>query len=252
MVYSDADTPGGESVVNDNGSDSEILEDSNFNPHKCLNKQPFSGDGSPGDSGETAEQITETTPEDGSNGSGTAMGAMDSCSLASRPLAALPVSAASEVPDKLLTVTGEGNAASKKTVRFEESSTVEKLLDTVTKIEDSVGDVVVCGSPNDPNFWMSNWFPQSFVYEGVLYSCVEQCLTANKACLMKDDDTYTKIMATENPAKMKALGRKVTNYDEAKWAETRTLRTAAIVTNLNAITIFLSTYTLTSSRPSLT
>ena len=69
MVYSDADTPGGESGGNDNGSDSEILEDSNFNPHKCLNKQPFSGDGSPGDSGATAEQITETTPEDGSNGS---------------------------------------------------------------------------------------------------------------------------------------------------------------------------------------
>ena len=67
LDYSDADTPGGESVVNDNGSDSEILEDSNFNPHKCLNKQPFSGDGSPGDSGATAEQITETMPEDGSN-----------------------------------------------------------------------------------------------------------------------------------------------------------------------------------------
>ena len=67
LVYSDADTPGGESGGNDNGSDSEILEDSNFNPHKCLNKQPFSGDGSPGDSGATAEQITETMPEDGSN-----------------------------------------------------------------------------------------------------------------------------------------------------------------------------------------
>ena len=67
MVYSDADTPGGESGGNDNGSDSEILEDSNFNPHKCLDKQPFSGDGSPGDSGATAEQITETMPEDGSN-----------------------------------------------------------------------------------------------------------------------------------------------------------------------------------------
>ena len=68
MVYSDADTPGGESGGNDNGSDSEILEDSNVNSHKFGGKvEEFSGDGPPGDSGETAEQFTETTPEDGSN-----------------------------------------------------------------------------------------------------------------------------------------------------------------------------------------
>lgn len=80
--------------------------------------------------------------------------------------------------------------------------------------EGPVAKVVVCGSPNDLNYWMSNWYEQPFVHKGKPYTCVEQCLMAEKARLMGDSSTRAEIMAAESPAKMKSLGRQVANYDD--------------------------------------
>lgn len=64
----------------------------------------------------------------------------------------------------------------------------------------------------------SQWWLQPFVVEGVTYPTAEHWMMAQKAILFHDDAVLTQILATEKPADVKALGRKVANFDPEIWA----------------------------------
>lgn len=88
-------------------------------------------------------------------------------------------------------------------------------------------------------FWggpLSNWYPApikcSFfpikseqdmsleswdLPEVVKYSCVEQYMMAAKAKLFNDEETFEKIMKTNEPREQKALGRQVKNFIPEEW-----------------------------------
>jgi ribA/ribD-fused uncharacterized protein len=66
--------------------------------------------------------------------------------------------------------------------------------------------------------WPSNWHAAEFTLEGVTYGCVEQHMMAEKARLFGDGATLEKILAATTPREQKALGRKVTPFDEARWS----------------------------------
>lgn len=68
---------------------------------------------------------------------------------------------------------------------------------------------------------MSQWYPCSFVVDGVTYSSAEQFMMAEKARLMGDEEARGKMLATNDPADVKALGRAVKNYDGALWDRER-------------------------------
>lgn len=68
----------------------------------------------------------------------------------------------------------------------------------------------------------SQWFPCVFVDKDEnVYSCAEQYMMAQKALLFKTDKRnnkiFSKIMATNDPKKIKALGRKVYSFNENIW-----------------------------------
>ncbi len=63
----------------------------------------------------------------------------------------------------------------------------------------------------------SNWYPRTFVIEGVRYNCVEQYMMAKKAILFGDVTIYQQIMQTEDPGKCKDLGKLVRGFDPATW-----------------------------------
>lgn len=64
----------------------------------------------------------------------------------------------------------------------------------------------------------SNFYPVYFMdSDGVTYSCTEQYYMAKKALFFKDSFNYEKIMAETNPKQQKFFGRKVANFDKAKW-----------------------------------
>lgn len=50
---------------------------------------------------------------------------------------------------------------------------------------------------------------------------MEQYMMAEKARIMGDEDTRMQILATENPKDIKALGRRVKNFDPKKWDENK-------------------------------
>jgi len=69
--------------------------------------------------------------------------------------------------------------------------------------------------------WPSNWTPSPFKYAGIQYGCAEQYMMAEKARLFCDAAALQVILASDDPAEQKAMGRQIRGYDDAKWAEVR-------------------------------
>lgn len=68
---------------------------------------------------------------------------------------------------------------------------------------------------------LSQWFPASFEVDGQVYPTAEHWMMAGKARLFGDDEMLAAILAAEDPGKAKALGRKVRDFDQERWAEAR-------------------------------
>ncbi len=56
-----------------------------------------------------------------------------------------------------------------------------------------------------------------FQAENVIFSSMEQYMMYRKACLFKDSVIAKEILATNDVAKIKALGRQVSGFDEIIW-----------------------------------
>ena len=75
------------------------------------------------------------------------------------------------------------------------------------------------------NEWPSNWHPAEFDIEVNDTMChfhnTEQYFMYMKAIVFGDEDIAKQILEDGDPKKVKALGRKVQNYDERVWNEKR-------------------------------
>ena len=63
----------------------------------------------------------------------------------------------------------------------------------------------------------SQWQPFPFQVNAYHYSCAEQYMMSEKARLFGDEEVEKEIMNTSDPKLMKALGRKVRNFDPEVW-----------------------------------
>ena len=68
---------------------------------------------------------------------------------------------------------------------------------------------------------LSNWFMSESEVKGVRFNCVEQFMTFCKAKLFHDERTAQEIMAAPHPRQQKALGRRVSGYNDALWCDRR-------------------------------
>lgn len=69
-------------------------------------------------------------------------------------------------------------------------------------------------------FWggiYSQWYKAPIMIDGVRYTSNEQYMMAQKAQLFGDDVSYHKIMATNDCAKQKFIGRHVVGFTVEKW-----------------------------------
>lgn len=82
-------------------------------------------------------------------------------------------------------------------------------------------EIICFHNPDEPNGWLSNWYPSVFRHGGVKYVSMEQYMMYKKAVLFLDVDTAGQILATEKPGAIKALGRGVQNYNDAVWSGQR-------------------------------
>lgn len=81
---------------------------------------------------------------------------------------------------------------------------------------------IICfHNPNEENGYLSNWYPSPFVADGKKFSSAEQYMMYCKAKCFHDEEIAEKIMGTDEVAIIKALGRKVRNYEEEVWSRIR-------------------------------
>lgn len=67
----------------------------------------------------------------------------------------------------------------------------------------------------------SQWYLAPMTIDGQSFNCCEQWMMYSKAILFKDLDVANKILATNDPRTIKALGRTVKNFDSAIWDENK-------------------------------
>lgn len=78
-------------------------------------------------------------------------------------------------------------------------------------------NVVCFHKPDESNGYLSNWYLSDFEIGGIKYSSMEQYMMRQKAVLFGDKAIAEQIMETEDVGKIKALGRKVKNYNDTLW-----------------------------------
>lgn len=77
---------------------------------------------------------------------------------------------------------------------------------------------IVCfHNPNEDNGYLSNWYLSKFTVDNVTFSSMERYMMYKKAVCFRDKDTADRILATNDVAEIKALGRLVADYNESYW-----------------------------------
>ena len=77
---------------------------------------------------------------------------------------------------------------------------------------------VICfHNPDEDNGYLSNWYLSRFIANDMTFSSMEQYMMYKKAECFKDKDTAKKILATDDVAQIKALGKLVSNYNGSYW-----------------------------------
>ena len=69
-------------------------------------------------------------------------------------------------------------------------------------------------SSTNPHGYLSNWYAHPFKKDDVLYLTSEHYMMYWKAKLMKDDEVANKVLLAKGPKEAKALGRKVSPWNE--------------------------------------
>jgi hypothetical protein len=77
---------------------------------------------------------------------------------------------------------------------------------------------IVCfHNPDEENGYLSNWYLSAFTADGIAFSSMEQYMMYQKAVCFDDTETASHILATDDVAAVKALGRAVSGYDDNYW-----------------------------------
>jgi len=68
---------------------------------------------------------------------------------------------------------------------------------------------------------LSQWWPCTFVVDGVPFASAEHYMMWRKALLFNDQAAAKQVLAARTPAQAKALGRQVYGYVDAEWEAAR-------------------------------
>ena len=87
-----------------------------------------------------------------------------------------------------------------------------------TKLKSSMqADYVFFCKINQPNGYLSNWWAAPFEFDGVRYPTTEHFMMYQKALMMGDHAVAEQVLMATSPAQVKALGRKVKNFNPRLW-----------------------------------
>lgn len=77
--------------------------------------------------------------------------------------------------------------------------------------------------PEEENGYLSNWYPSEFSLDGRTFTSMEQYMMYRKAVCFHDEEIASQILATDDVAQIKELGRQVSGYNDSVWNGMRQL-----------------------------
>jgi ribA/ribD-fused uncharacterized protein len=77
--------------------------------------------------------------------------------------------------------------------------------------------VITFHNPDEENGCFSNWYLSDFTIGEVKYTSLEQYMMHQKALRFHDASIAAQILATDDVAYIKELGRKVSGFDNHVW-----------------------------------
>ncbi len=98
---------------------------------------------------------------------------------------------------------------------------VEECDHKMLKVGSKQVDAVFFHLPTEPNGYLSNWYPASFVVDGVSFTSMEQYIMYRKCLAFGDQTCASTILATNDPQEQQNLGRKAKGYVDYVWAGMR-------------------------------
>lgn len=78
-------------------------------------------------------------------------------------------------------------------------------------------EILCFHNPDEENGYLSNWYQSEFMVDHVKFSSMEQYMMYQKAITFQDHMVAKEILQTKDVAKIKQLGRQVTNYNDHIW-----------------------------------
>nr|WP_211245825.1 NADAR family protein [Actinomadura oligospora] len=96
---------------------------------------------------------------------------------------------------------------------------MEELLEL--ELRGELPKFVLFWGGTQPKGCLSQWYPSPFTVDGVEYPTAEHFMMCEKARLFGDEASVREILASPDPGRAKAFGRKVRGFDEDAWLENR-------------------------------
>lgn len=78
-------------------------------------------------------------------------------------------------------------------------------------------NIICFHNQDEENGYLSNWYPVKFTVDSVAFSSMEQFMMHKKAVYFGDYNIAKRILASNDVAYIKELGRLVSNYNESYW-----------------------------------
>ena len=97
-----------------------------------------------------------------------------------------------------------------------QNSTQDKLTISGRQV-----DAVFFHKPDEPNGYLSNWYPSAIVVDGIRFSSVEQYIMYKKCEVFGDMASAQAVLATEDTKLQQSIGRKANGYVSNMWAGMR-------------------------------
>ena len=84
-------------------------------------------------------------------------------------------------------------------------------------VEGEKHDVIFFHLPEEPDGYLSNWYPASFTLDGITFSSTEQYMMYRKCRLFGDADSARAVMATDDPAMQQKIGKGASGFNSTVW-----------------------------------
>lgn len=82
-------------------------------------------------------------------------------------------------------------------------------------------NVICFHNPDEENGYLSNWYYSDFSIDDVEYTSMEQYMMYQKAIRFQDISIAEDILATQDVAQIKKMGRRVSGYNDHIWSGIR-------------------------------